>query len=124
MAYVCLLTDSENVASFEVSDTIPFETDKYLEFAKYVVNPYEKTEMLRMLSQLSLSDYYMIFCLMDGDLWTPPVHRSNSTISNATISNATVCENLIQIQEYINNMIIDNLIIDTIEEEPEISEPD
>jgi hypothetical protein len=57
------------------------------------------------MSPLCLSDYYMIFSLMEGELWTPLTKD--------------VSENLVVIQEYINN-----IIIDTIEEEPEISDPD
>ena len=104
MAYVCVFTDINNQISFEVQQ-VPCElTDKYLEFAKFVINPYEKTEILRALSPLCLSDYYMIFTLMDGELWTPLTQDP--------------------IQEYITNLIIENLNIDTIDEEPEISEPD
>jgi hypothetical protein len=40
----------------------------------------------------------MIFSLMEGELWTPLTKD--------------VSENLVIIQDYINNMIIDNLIID------------
>ena len=109
MAYVCVFTDINNQISFEVQQ-VPCElTDKYLEFAKFVINPYEKTEILRALSPLCLSDYYMIFTLMDGEMWTPlpPPLRSQDSIND--------------IQEYITNLIIN---IDTIEEEPEISDPD
>ena len=110
MAYVCVFTDINNQISFDVQQ-VPCElTDKYLEFAKFVINPYEKTEILRALSPLCLSDYYMIFTLMDGEMWTP-LRRQD----------ASMCENINDIQEYITNLIIN---IDTIEEEPEISDPD
>ena len=105
MAYVGVFTDTNNQISFDVMQ-VPSQDnpDKYLEFAKFVTNPYEKTEILRALSPLCLSDYYMIFTLMDGELWTPLTQDP--------------------IQEYITNLIIENLNIDTIDEEPEISEPD
>jgi hypothetical protein len=104
MAYVGVFTDSNNQISFDVQQ-VPCEVpDKYLEFAKFVINPYEKTEILRALSPLCLSDYYMIFTLMDGEMWTP-----------------TRQDPMNDIQEYITNLIIN---IDTIEEEPEISDPD
>jgi len=112
MAYLCVFTDPDNAISFDVAESVPGDNpDKYLEFAKYVTNPFEKAAILQSLSPLSLSDYYMIFSLMDGQLWTP-------------LTQETVSENLVIIQDYINNMIIDNLTIDTIEEEPEISDPD
>lgn len=105
MAYVGVFTDLNNQISFDVLQQVPCEAlDKYLEFAKFVTNPYEKTEILRALSPLCLSDYYMIFTLMDGELWTP--FRQDP---------------MNDIQEYITNLIIN---IDTIEEEPEISDPD
>jgi hypothetical protein len=111
MAYLCVFTDPNNAISFDVADSIHNDNpERYLEFAKYVENPYEKAAILQSMSPLCLSDYYMIFSLMDGQLWTPLTQD--------------VSENLVVIQEYINNMIIDNLIIDTIEEEPEISDPD
>jgi len=104
MAYVCVFTDIYNQISFDVQQ-VPCEVpDKYLEFAKFVINPYEKTEILRALSPLCLSDYYMIFTLMDGEMWTPLRQDPMNDI-----------------QEYITNLIIN---IDTIEEEPEISDPD
>lgn len=107
MAYVGVFTDTNNQVSFEVQQ-VPCELpDKYLEFAKFVINPYEKTEILRALSPLCLSDYYMIFTLMDGEMWTPLPPLSQDSIND--------------IQEYITNLIIN---IDTIEEEPEISDPD
>ena len=111
MAYLCVFTDTNNAISFDVAESVHNDNpERYLEFAKYVENPYEKTAILQSMSPLCLSDYYMIFSLMDGQLWTPLTQD--------------VSENLVVIQEYINNMIIDNLIIDTIEEEPEISDPD
>jgi len=111
MAYLCVFTDPNNAISFDVAESVPTDTpERYIEFAKYVTNPFEKAAILQSLSPLSLSDYYMIFSLMDGQLWTPLTKD--------------VSENLVIIQDYINNMIIDNLIIDTIEEEPEISDPD
>jgi len=116
-----VFTDSDNTITFEVADIPNDIGDKYIEFAKFVTNPYEKTEILRALSPISLSDYYMIFTLMEGEMWipVPPVlQRQNATMVD------TVCENLNDLQEYINNMFIDNLSIDTIEEEPEISDPD
>ena len=107
MAYLCVFTDPNNAISFDVAESVPTDIpERYIEFAKYVTNPFEKAAILQSLSPLSLSDYYMIFSLMDGQLWTP-------------LSQETVSENLIVIQEYINN-----LVIDTIEEEPEISDPD
>jgi hypothetical protein len=106
MAYLCVFTDPNNAISFDVAESLPRDNpDKYLEFAKHVTNPFEKAAILQSLSPLSLSDYYMIFSLMEGELWTPLTKD--------------VSENLIVIQDYINN-----IIIDTIEEEPEISDPD
>lgn len=120
MAYVCVFTDINNQISFDVLELVPGPEDpnKYLEFAKFVINPYEKTEILRTLSPLCLSDIYMIFTLMDGELWTPaPVPPLRQYTDS-------MCENLNDIREYINNLIIDHLNIETIEEEPEISDPD
>jgi len=117
MAYVGVFTDLNNQISFDVLELVPGSEDpnKYLEFAKFVTNPYEKTEILRSLSPLCLSDIYMIFTLMEGELWTPLSPLSQD---------ASMCENLNDIRDYVNNLIIDHLNIETIEEEPEISDPD
>jgi hypothetical protein len=110
MAYLCVFTDTNNKIYFDVAESVPTDIpDRYIEFAKYVTNPFEKAAILQSLSPLSLSDYYMIFSLMDGQLWTPMTQETS--------------ENLIVIQEYINNLVIDHLI-DPIEEETEISDPD
>ena len=109
MAYLCCLTDSENKISFSVENSIPsessFKNDKYLEFAKWVSNPHEKQAILTMLNAYTLSDVYMIFSLMEGDLWTPYQPTNvNDTNVNVNVTN--------------------ELMFDTIEEEPEISDPD
>ena len=71
MAYLCCLTDSDNKISFSVSSTVPVSMDKYTEFAKWVSNPHEKQAILTMLNAYTWSDVYLIFSLMDGELWTP-----------------------------------------------------
>ena len=119
MAYLCCFTDLNNQISFDVSDLPVNNDDKYLEFAKYVSNPHEKQAIISMLNAYTLSDVYMIFSLMDGELWTPygppttPVLQRHDAISEA-------CVNDLSDNIYFNN----DLIFETIEEEPEISDPD
>ncbi len=125
MAYLCCFTDLNNQITFDVSDLpINNNDDKYLEFAKYVSNPHEKQAIISMLNAYTLSDVYMMFSLMDGELWTPygppttPVLQRHDAISEATQSDLSV------ITDLSDNLYLNNLIFDTIEEEPEISDPD
>ena len=122
MAYLCVFTDTNNVISFGVSEYPVGDPNKYLEFAKYVTNAFEKVEIMRMLPPLCLSDIYMIFSLMEGELWTPvppppPTLQRHDAISEAITFEQ--CENLNNLRDYMNNMFIES-----IEEEPEISDPD
>jgi len=101
MAYLCCFTDLESKISFSVEESVPsveespsYKDEKYLEFAKRVSNPHEKQAILTLLNAYTLSDVYMIFSLMEGEMWTP--YEPTNT----------------------------NVINDTIEEEPEISDPD
>lgn len=113
MAYLCCFTDLNNQISFEVAENVPHViNDKYLEFAKYVSNPNEKQAIISMLNAYTLSDVYMIFSLMEGELWTPYAPLQTRDITS---------ENVISSENDINHS---NLIFDTIEEEPEISDPD
>ena len=123
MAYLCCFTDLNNQISFDVSD-LPFNNndDKYLEFAKYVSNPHEKQAIISMLNSNSLSDVYMIFSLMDGELWTPygppllPVLQRHDAIESSQSESSQ--------SDLSDNIYLNNLIFETIEEEPEISDPD
>lgn len=132
MAYLCVFTDTNNVISFGVSEHPVGDPNKYLEFAKYVTNAFEKVEIMRMLPPLCLSDLYMIFSLMEGELWTPvppppPTLQRHDAIRHDAISEAITfeqCENLNNLRDYMNNMFIEHLAIESIEEEPEISDPD
>ena len=101
MAYLCCLTDLENKISFSVEDSIPsaeesssYKDDKYIEFAKWVSNPHEKQAILTLLNAYTLSDVYLIFSLIEGEMWTPYQPLTNEPF------------------------------FDIIEEEPEISDPD
>ena len=123
MAYLCVFTDTNNVISFGISEHPVGDPNKYLEFAKYVTNAFEKVEIMRMLPPLCLSDIYMIFSLMEGELWTP-VPPPPPTLQRHDAITFEQCENLNDIQDYINSLIIDQLTIESIEEEPEISDPD
>jgi deoxyuridine 5'-triphosphate nucleotidohydrolase len=69
-------------------------------------------EKISMLNAYTLSDVYMIFSLMEGEMWTPYAPLQTRDISS---------ENVISSESDINHS---NLIFDTIEEEPEISDPD
>ena len=100
MAYLCCSTDLENKISFSV-EAVPNHTDKYIEFAKWVSNPHEKQAILSMLNPYTLSDVYLIFSLIEGELWTPYQESVKSVKIGTT-----------------------ELFFDTIEEEPEISDPD
>ena len=106
MAYLCCLTDSDNNISFSVEESLPSSTEhnKYAEFAKWVSNPHEKQAILTMLNAYTLSDVYLIFSLIEGDLWTPYPSAFQSD---------TIVER-----------VINDLNFETIEEEPEISDPD
>ena len=126
MAYLCCFTDLNNQISFDVTDLLVDNNNKYIEFAKFVSNPYEKAEILRMITVGSLSDAYLMFSLMDGELWTPynpPVLQRHNAISEATVSEATVSEALIS-EPVSESLIRESLAFETIEEEPEISDPD
>jgi hypothetical protein len=124
MAYLCCFTDLNNQISFDVSD-LPINNNdgKYLEFAKYVSNPHEKQAIISMLNAYSLSDVYMIFSLMDGELWTPygppttPVLQRHDAISGQSEQGGQSVVSVV-------TELSDNLIFETIEEEPEISDPD
>lgn len=109
MAYLCCYTDLNNQISFDVADSVPTESEKYLEFAKFVTNPNEKMAIISTLTSNSLSDIYMIFALMEGELWTPPFWPSSVPPHPPVL----------QRQEAIRD-----LTFETIEEEPEISDPD
>ena len=129
MAYLCCFTDLNNQITFDVSDLpINNNDDKYLEFAKYVSNPHEKQAIISMLNAYTLSDVYMMFSLMDGELWTPygppttPVLQRHDAISEATLVSEQDVQNVVT--DLSDNLYLNNLIFDTIEEEPEISDPD
>ena len=85
MAYLCCFTDLENKISFSVEETLPSNTDKYIEFAKWVSNPHEKQAILTMLNPYTLSDVYLIFTLMEGELWTPYPDVLHTNVSNELI---------------------------------------
>ena len=127
MAYLCCFTDLNNQITFDVSDLpINNNDDKYLEFAKYVSNPHEKQAIISMLNAYTLSDVYMMFSLMDGELPygppTTPVLQRHDAISEATLVSEQDVQNVVT--DLSDNLYLNNLIFDTIEEEPEISDPD
>lgn len=126
MAYLCCFTDLNNKISFEVAETVPLDiNDKYLEFAKYVSNPNEKQAIISMLNMYTLSDVYMIYSLMEGELWTPYAPASELSQSNQSndLSESVSDLGLNDLgSNDLNNSIFSNF--ETIEEEPEISDPD
>jgi len=110
MAYLCCSTDLENKISFSVEETLPsveescsYKDNKYIEFAKWVSNPHEKQAILSMLNPYTLSDVYLIFSLIEGELWTP----YPESVTSVNVKTGTT-----------------ELVFETIEEEPEISDPD